>query len=177
MAAEIVASITQGARILGALSGLLNQTDTMKQQTSCGMTLNSGQSERLSKLDMPPLTTQWRTSVKRKVSGRTTSGRTWQECVKARTAYPKQVNGPISGADMFDYMPGVADENGMLAQVVQVQASPYVAAQAIAAGAPSAPASLKTIAAGASSGQAIADYMPWIVGAVVVMGAVWALKG
>lgn len=120
------ALINTGVSVISQILG--GGVDTMKQQASCGLMLNSGQVERLSKATLAPLTTKFRTSVKRQVNGKATNGRTWQECVLARTLYPNQVNGPIANPDMIDYMPGVADDRGMVAPVVQAQASPYVVA-------------------------------------------------
>jgi len=141
------ALINTGVSVISQILG--GGVDTMKQQASCGLMLNSGQVERLSKATLAPLTTKFRTSVKRQVNGKSTNGRTWQECVLARTLYPNQVNGPIVNPDMIDYMPGVADDRGMVAPAVQAQASPYVVANPNTAAAASGTAAPVTGAAAA----------------------------
>lgn len=120
-----VGLINTGVSLVSKLLG--GGVDTMKHQASCGIMLNSGNVDKLKRASLAPLTTRFRGSVKTKVNGKSTNGRTWQECVMARTIFPKQVTGPMAGPDMIDYMPNVADDRGMI-KSTQPEASPYVAA-------------------------------------------------
>jgi hypothetical protein len=170
------ATVSQGMQIVGTLSGLLNGVDTMKPQGACGLTMNTEQGKRLANLDLPPLTTQWRTSVKRPVNGKATMGRTWQECVKARTAYSSQITGPMGNPDMMDFMPNVADEMGMLKLTIQAEQSPYVNTDPATFQAAAGGQAVKTVATGtteqsqAMPSQLPAWVMPLAIGGAVLLG-------
>lgn len=173
-----VGLINTGISVVSQILG--GGVDTMKHQTSCGLMLNSGQAEKLSKTSMAPLTTMFRTSVKRQVNGKSTNGRTWQECVLARTIFPGQVTGPMANPDMMDYLPGVADDRGMLKPAAQVQVaeSPYVAVNpntAAAAAGTSLKAVEKSIQEAVSGGDDLLKN-PIVIGAALLAVAVVVMK-
>lgn len=95
--------------------GASQKPDTVKPQPQCGVALNSGMVKSLGSQSLPPLTTKFRPGNKIKVNGKATKGRTWQECVLARSLMPGQIYAPMANPDMMDFLPGVADENGMIA--------------------------------------------------------------
>lgn len=173
-----VALINTGISVVSQILG--GGVDTMKHQTSCGLMLNSGQVERLNKASMAPLTTQFRTSVKRQVNGKSTNGRTWQECVLARTIFPGQVTGPMANPDMVDYLPNVADDRGMIPQATQAAASPYVVSNpgtAAAASSTAAPlkAVEKSIAGVASEGGDLFSN-PLVIAGAALLAVVVVMK-
>lgn len=164
-----VGLINTGVSLVSKLLG--GGVDTMKHQTSCGIMLNSGNVDKLERASVAPLTTKFRGSVKTKVNGKSTNGRTWQECVLARTIFPNQVTGPMSGPDMVDYLPNVADERGMIA-VSQPESSPYVAMNpGTAAAAGGALPVVKNVAVdiGIGSGQVVSISPVYLVAAALVI--------
>lgn len=120
-----VGLINTGISLVSKIFG--GGVDTMKHHQSCGLMLNSGNVDKLERMTLPPLTTKFRGSVKTKVNGKQTNGRTWQECVMARTIFPSQITGPMASPDMVDYLPGVADANGVI-PVPQPQTQQYTVA-------------------------------------------------